>query len=172
MLRTFARIGRTKGGFVATRYVSADIVVRRRALHQTLTVREMPPGFDMNHPVIHKMRGNERVLKAMAETMQLLQQKGVISGANPKPPSFMKIMQMMSDAEIKQQVTKLQQIMAEEGISFSPTDMMALMKGQGVMSGDASKSSVDSVATRTPDEPTSEKKGLFNRITSTFKSGS
>ncbi|KAJ2807073.1 hypothetical protein H4R20_001434 [Coemansia guatemalensis] len=119
------------------------------------------------------MRGNERVLRAMGETMQLLQQKSVISGANPKPPSFMKIMQMMSDTEIKQQIMKLQQIMKEEGISFSPTDMMALMNGQGIAPGDAAKYSDDGAATKASDkEAGGEKKGLFKRITSTFKSGS
>ncbi|KAJ2083550.1 hypothetical protein H4R24_000713 [Coemansia sp. RSA 988] len=173
MFCTFARFGRSLGKLVVARYAPADIVIQRRTLHQTLAVRELPPGFDMNHPVINKMQGNERVQRTMSETMLLLQQKGVISGANPKPPSFMKIMQMMSDTEIKQQIMKLQQVMKEEGINFSQTDMMALINGQGIMPGNAANHSDDSTAAKTLDkEAPSEKKGLFKRIASSFKSGS
>ncbi|KAJ2335998.1 hypothetical protein GGH91_005357, partial [Coemansia sp. RSA 2671] len=72
---------------------------------------------------------NPRLLAAMTSTLQLVQSKGFIDPANPQPPSLTKMMQIMGDSDIRQAFAEVKRLMDEDGISFSPAELSALMKG-------------------------------------------
>ncbi|KAJ1830423.1 hypothetical protein LPJ63_004943 [Coemansia sp. RSA 2711] len=135
-----------------------------RPIHQTRASQSLP-GFDANNPTLHKLQGNPRVMKAMADAMQLLQSKGLIDAANPKPPSMMKMMQMMADTDVKQKFLELQQIMKEEGISFSPADVAAFMNVGGMAAGQGD-------VQEKPPPSAADRQGLLGRISSSFRSKS
>ncbi|KAJ2327552.1 hypothetical protein GGI00_004432, partial [Coemansia sp. RSA 2681] len=127
-----------------------------RSLHLTRHVQAIP-GFDMNNPTLKKIQSSPRVMAAMGSAMQLLQSKGFIDPADTKPPSFMKLMQMMGDADVKQAFMEVQKLLREEGISFSPTDLSAFMSG-GMAPNSGDSNTKDG-----------EKDGLFKRIASSIK---
>ncbi|KAJ1956544.1 hypothetical protein GGI12_005280, partial [Dipsacomyces acuminosporus] len=148
-----------------------------RCLHQTRRVQSLP-GFDMNNPTLRKIQSNPRVMAAMTSAMGAMQSKGFIDPSNPKPPSFMKMMQMMSDPDIKQKFLEVQQVLKEEGISFSPSDLSAFMNGGGLASDDAPSAGKpkDEFKMKDQAEQTGEaepqKTGLFKRLSDSFKSRS
>ncbi|KAI7821847.1 hypothetical protein BX661DRAFT_188071 [Kickxella alabastrina] len=133
-----------------------------RLLHQT-HARHSIPQFDANNPTLRKIQENARVMTAMTGAIQLLQKKGFVDPHNPKPPSFMKLMQMMSDTEIKKTFTDMQTVLKEEGISFSPADLSAFMNS-GTMSGDGIKTNEAE-----PNDNNNKDAGLLKRISNTFK---
>ncbi|KAJ1838020.1 hypothetical protein LPJ57_011256 [Coemansia sp. RSA 486] len=127
------------------------------------------PGFDMNNPTLRKIQSSPRVMAAMAESMQLLQRKGFIDIQNPKPPSFMKLMQMMSDAEVKKTFMDLQAMMKEEGISFSPADLSAFMNAGGMTAEDLKTKQQESIEESKSEQ---QKEGLLGKLSSKFKTRS
>ncbi|KAJ2352335.1 hypothetical protein GGF43_003783 [Coemansia sp. RSA 2618] len=130
------------------------------------------PKFDMNNPTLRKIQDNPRVLAAMSSAMQLLQSKGFVDPTNPKPPSFMKMMQMMGDPEIKEKFMAVQQVMKEEGVSFSPADISAFMSGAGMTPGSGGGGRDDLDMKEPTNDASEDKKGLLGRISSSFKSKS
>ncbi|KAJ2747739.1 hypothetical protein GGI20_000209 [Coemansia sp. BCRC 34301] len=110
----------------------------------------------MNNPTLKKIQSSPQVMAAMGNAIQLLQSKGFINPADTKPPSFMKLMQMMGDADVKQAFMEVQRLLKEEGISFSPSDLSAFMSGGMAQSSDSSAKD-------------GEKGGLFQRISNSIK---
>ncbi|KAJ1796861.1 hypothetical protein LPJ56_005955 [Coemansia sp. RSA 2599] len=153
---------RTQAFAVARRAAASSL--RRQQLHTT-RFRQSIPGFDMNNPTLRKMQSSPRVMAAMSESMQLLQRKGFVDPYNPKPPSFMKLMQMMSDAEIKKSFMDLQTVLKEEGINFSPADLSAFMNAGG-MNADGD------IKMKEQEQIDDKKDGLLGRLSSKFKTRS
>ncbi|KAJ2413877.1 hypothetical protein GGI10_002771 [Coemansia sp. RSA 2530] len=133
-----------------------------RLLHTTVPTRTLP-GIDENHLFYKKVMQNPRLLAAMTSTLQLVQSKGFIDPANPQPPSLTKMMQIMGDSDIRQAFTEVKRLMDEDGISFSPAELSALMNGFVQNSG----TSRDDLNTKD-----GAKDGLFKRIASSIKSRS
>ncbi|KAJ1647376.1 hypothetical protein LPJ64_001218 [Coemansia asiatica] len=140
-----------------------------RLFHTTRSIQSIP-GSDMNNPTLRKIQSSPRVMAAMSQSMQLLQRKGFVDTHNPKPPSFMKLMQMMSDAEIKKSFLDLQAMLKEEGISFSPADLSAFMNFGGMNADDIKLK--EQVEIEDKDNRGMEGEGLLGRISSKFKNRS
>ncbi|KAJ1749642.1 hypothetical protein LPJ79_003567 [Coemansia sp. RSA 1821] len=141
-------------------YRGAPSGISSRRLHQTHITQDIP-NLE-NNPTLQKLRSNPRVMKAMLEAMQLLQSKNFIDPSSAKPPSFMKMMQMMQDAEVKQKFMEMQELLKQEGISFSPSDLSAFMGFGDAMGG---KQDV-----KENKELGGGSKSLFNRVTDKFRS--
>ncbi|KAJ2851293.1 hypothetical protein IWW36_001190 [Coemansia brasiliensis] len=136
-----------------------------RYLHQTPVSQDIPNLED--NPTLRKLRSNPRVMKAMIEAMQLLQSKNFIDPNSTKPPSIMKMMQMMQDPEVKQKFMEMQELLTKEGISFSPSDLSAFMGFGNTMAG----SNRDDINVKEHKElGDGTKKSLFNRFADKFKS--
>ncbi|KAI8321747.1 hypothetical protein GQ54DRAFT_261227 [Martensiomyces pterosporus] len=164
------------------RHRACALLVRQnttRCLHQTRLVQSIP-GFDSNNPTLRKIQSNPRVMSAMIGAMQTMQSKGFVDPSNPRPPSFMKLMQMMSDPDIKKKFVEVQQVLKEEGISFSSAELSAFMNAGGMAQDAASEQANGGFKTKEQAEvgETSsvagedKKGGLFKRLSSSFKARS
>ncbi|KAJ2890053.1 hypothetical protein GGI21_000433 [Coemansia aciculifera] len=151
--RVAVRMVTCRGLLSASRLARPSAV---RSLHLTRAVRAIP-GFDANNPTFKKIQSSPRVMAAMGSALQLLQTKGFIDPTDTKPPSFMKLMQMMGDEDVKQAFMEVQKLLKEEGINFSPADLSAFMSG-GATQGSSEASAQGE-----------EKNGLLKRIANTLK---
>ncbi|KAG2215155.1 hypothetical protein INT46_006541 [Mucor plumbeus] len=132
------------------------------------------------HPLIEKIQKHPHIMQQLVDFTQLLQSKGVdVSG---KQPSFMQIMKVMNDPEIKEKVQKLAQEMQAAGIQL---DMQAIQELQSNFSS-MSANTATPQSTSIIDEKQSavnekhehqqqgekehgRKRGVMNRVKGLFK---
>ncbi|KAL1918497.1 uncharacterized protein VTP21DRAFT_3157 [Calcarisporiella thermophila] len=92
-------------------------------------------GVDPNHPLIQQLASNPHILHSLTEFTQLLQEKGLdVTGA--KPPSFMQMMKLMTDSQIKEKVGEISQQFQAAGIQL---DMSTIMELSKAMQGEAAQ---------------------------------
>ncbi|KAJ2058584.1 RNA-binding protein with serine-rich domain 1 [Coemansia sp. S146] len=158
--RTTARVSSCGQPLLASRLARPLAV---RSLHLTQPT-QINPGFDTNNPLYTHIKDNPRVMAAMSNALQLAISKGYVDPANPKPPSFTMMMQIVNDADFRKVMVEIQELMDKEGIKFSPADLSGLMSGGLALDG--GKPRDDSNTTE------SGKDGLFKRIANSIKSRS
>ncbi|KAJ2486237.1 hypothetical protein IWW37_005679 [Coemansia sp. RSA 2050] len=159
-------------GRTTTRFGSRVLPLRAHELPRPLTARllhvtvpsQTMAGLDENHPFYKQAKQNPRLLAAMASTLQLVQSKGYIDPVNPKPPSLAKMMQIMSDSDIRKAFAEVKKLMDEEGINFSPEELSALMRGFAENNSSTARDDLNTAD--------GAKDGLFRRIASSIKSRS
>lgn len=84
------------------------------------------------HPLIEKIQQHPHIMQQLVDFTQLLQSKGVdVSG---KQPSFMQVMKVMNDPEIKEKVQKLAQEMQAAGIQLDMQTIQELQSNFSSMS--------------------------------------
>ncbi|KAJ2771202.1 hypothetical protein IWQ57_002314 [Coemansia nantahalensis] len=130
------------------------------------------------------MQSNPRVVAALVKLFRVLQKKGFMEPGNASPPSPMKMLRMMGDAEVNDAAAELQRVMCAENIEFSAANLMALLRARGSAGGSAwmdrvremgksGDSEGASVSPSTNDQATADKpSSLFGGFLSKFKSGS
>ncbi|KAJ1735037.1 hypothetical protein LPJ61_000757 [Coemansia biformis] len=117
-------------------------------------------------------RSSPKVLAALAQLAQVLQKKGHMDLSDPRPPSPMKMMRVMGDAEVREAVAGMQRAMCDENIEFSATNLMAILRARGNGWASAGKDVRDPVEQSNvkPGAAAGEAKGLFSRVSGMFKS--
>lgn len=139
-----------------------NLSILRTRIHTTIAYRgihhSIPRSlnFDTSNPKLQKIQQNPRVLQAMNTTVQLLVQKGLVDPSSPKPPSFMQLMKIMGDNEVKQSFMMVQKVLKEEGIEFSPTELSSFMTGMNMKEEASTGKEAEG--------------GLFKRLSNSFKS--
>ncbi|KAJ2725434.1 hypothetical protein GGI07_001313 [Coemansia sp. Benny D115] len=123
------------------------------------------PNIDQNHPAVRQIKSNPRVMETMKKAMELMHRKGYIDLSNPSPPSFMSMMKMLADSEIKKTIAEMQAVMKEEGIGFKPEDLAVFIN-----SGAGGFSPPKDDGVRMKESGVDEKgAGLFERISKSIK---
>ncbi|KAI8637957.1 hypothetical protein BD408DRAFT_423714 [Parasitella parasitica] len=123
------------------------------------------------HPLIEKIQQHPQIMQQLIDFTQLLQSKGVdVSG---KQPSFMQVMKVMNDPEIKEDVKKLAQSMQAAGIQL---DMQTIQELQSSFSGlsatatsDNQQPVVDEKQNQQHEKEHGRKRGVMNRVKGLFK---
>ncbi|KAJ2877068.1 hypothetical protein GGH93_000226 [Coemansia aciculifera] len=121
-------------------------------------------GFNPNNPLENHIKDNPRIMAAMSNALQLAISKGYIDPANPKPPSFTKMMQIANDADMRKAIVEIQELMDKEGIKFSPADLSGLMSGSIAQGSGKPRDDLNTTE--------GGKDSLFKRIASSIKSRS
>ncbi|KAJ2155390.1 hypothetical protein IWW43_004184 [Coemansia sp. RSA 1935] len=148
---------------------SAAKTMFARQFHQT-SVSQLMPNFDLNNPTVREIQKSPRAMEAIADAVQLLQSKGFVdSTSNAAPPSFMKMMKIMADSDVMEKFKRVQEVMQEEGIKFSASDIGSFM-GAAKFMNDFGKDNRDDISMKQETNEVSEKKGLLGRISDSFKS--
>ncbi|KAG0164481.1 hypothetical protein DFQ30_009881 [Apophysomyces sp. BC1015] len=80
------------------------------------------------HPLIDELKKHPHIIQQLADITELLQSKNLDS---TKEPSFMEVMQVMRDPEIREKVQQLAKDMAEAGIQFDMSTVAELNKSFG-----------------------------------------
>jgi hypothetical protein len=125
---------------------------------------QQPP----QHPLIDKIQQHPHIMQQLVDFTALLQSKGVdVSG---KQPSFMQIMKVMNDPEIKEKVQKLAQDMQTAGIQL---DMSTIQELQSNFSN-LSPAPENIINEKSEDQKQQEeehgrKRGVMNRVKGLFK---
>jgi hypothetical protein len=130
---------------------------------------QQPP----KHPLIDKIQQHPHIMEQLVDFTTLLQSKGVdVSG---KQPSFMQIMKVMNDPEIKEKVQKLAQDMQAAGIQLDMSTIQELQSSFGNLSATAPKSE-DIINEKSQldqqdqqEEERGRKRGVMNRVKGLFK---
>lgn len=77
------------------------------------------------HDIVTKLNQNPEIREILEQFQKLL----VAKGFNPnQPPSFMEMMRLFSQKDVRELATKLKNKFDEEGIKISPEDMGLFMK--------------------------------------------
>ncbi|KAI8880113.1 hypothetical protein K501DRAFT_255685 [Backusella circina FSU 941] len=83
------------------------------------------------HPLIEKIQQHPHIMQQLLDFTNLLQSKGVdVSG---KQPSFMQVMKVMNDPEVKEKVKVLAQDMQAAGIQLDMAAIQELQSSFGSM---------------------------------------
>ncbi|KAI8355062.1 hypothetical protein EDC96DRAFT_446753 [Choanephora cucurbitarum] len=107
------------------------------------------------HPLIDKIEQHPHILQQLIDFTQLLQSKGVdVSG---QQPSFMQMMKVMNDEEVKEKVKQLVQDMQAAGIQL---DMNTIQELQA---------SFIQPSTENESESRGRKRGVLNSVKGLFK---
>lgn len=128
------------------------------------------------HPLIEKIQQHPHIMQQLVDFTQLLQTKGVdVSG---KQPSFMQVMKVMNDPEIKEKVQKLAQDMQAAGIQLDMQTIQELQSNFSSMAGSATPESTytdESMNEKQEQQQQDEekehgrKRGVMNRVKGLFK---
>jgi hypothetical protein len=123
---------------------------------------QQPP----QHPIIEKLQQHPHIMQQLVDFTALLQAKGVdVSG---KQPSFMQVMKVMSDPEVKEKVKVMAQDMQAAGIQL---DMQTIQELQSDMKGLTEQYTQSKEQVQAEEEPVTggEKKGVMDRVKGIFK---
>lgn len=132
------------------------------------------------HPLIEKIQQHPNIMQQLVDFTELLQSKGVdVSG---KQPSFMQVMKVMNDPEIKEKVQKLAQEMQAAGIQLDMQTIQELQSNFSSMSANAAAPQPTSIIDekqsavnekhehqQRDEKEHGRKRGVMNRVKGLFK---
>ncbi|KAI9265668.1 hypothetical protein EDC94DRAFT_603764 [Helicostylum pulchrum] len=121
------------------------------------------------HPLIEKIQQHPHIIEQLVNFTSLLQSKGIdVSG---KQPSYMQIMKVMSDPEIKEKVQKLAQDMQGAGIQLDMNTIQELQANFADLAAEqaAPEQVFDEKKPVEEEEQRGRKKGIMNKVKGIFK---
>lgn len=152
------------------RIILPAIVLPKNHLHSSTKLFasshdwQQPP----SHPLIDKLQQHPQIMQQLVDFTALLQSKGVdVTG---KQPSFMQIMKVMKDPEIKEKVQKLALDMQAAGIQLDMNAIQELQANFSNMSATEANVINEKIEVEDEQEKVHERKtGVINRVKGLFK---
>ncbi|KAI7886382.1 uncharacterized protein EV154DRAFT_521268 [Mucor mucedo] len=122
----------------------------------------------VTHPLIEKIQQHPHIMEQLIDFTGLLQSKGVdVSGQRP---SFVQIMKVMNDPEVKEKVQKLALDMQTAGIQLDMNTIQELQSSFAALSNTPVQE--DIINEKKPvveEEERGRKRGMFSKLKGAFK---
>ncbi|KAG0747231.1 hypothetical protein G6F57_010177 [Rhizopus arrhizus] len=138
-------------------------VFRSAALLSNTSTRSFASSHDWqqgpSHPLIDKIAQHPHIMQQLMDFTGFLQSKGVNLS---KQPSFMEIVKIMNDPEVKEKTKKLVQDMQAAGITL---DMTAIQELQASLA----KQQQNPFEEKNEEKKEDEEKGVLNKVKGLFK---
>ncbi|KAI9475512.1 MAG: hypothetical protein EXX96DRAFT_268948 [Benjaminiella poitrasii] len=116
-----------------------------------------------NHPLMEKFQKNPQIMQRLMDFTQLLQSKGIdVTG---KQPSFMQMMKIMNDPDIKESIRLLSQDIQAAGIQLdlqSIQELQASLNSMGLPTHEQPEQKKEEV------QEHGRKRGVMNKVKGLF----